>query len=145
MIQISKNYFTGGEVLFVGYSGTASKNAAFGRTVYQAFRKNGIKVVPFNSKASSQYDQKVYHQLSDVPAMPKTAYLMINKSNASGMIDQLAEAGVSKILFQSRNNVDSTLLDRCKALGVETVVACPMMIFGTGIHRFHAFLAGVKR
>lgn len=145
MIKLNKEFFQDNEVLFVGYSGESSKNSAFSKQIYQTFQQNGIKVYPFNNKENGSYDIKIYHSLSKLPKIPKCAYLQINKDNAAKFIEQLSASGVKRILFQSRKNVDPQTLEKCKMLGMEAVIACPMMIFGTGIHRLHGFFSGVKR
>jgi hypothetical protein len=47
--------------------------------------------------------------------------------------------------FFNEKEADQLLLDECAAAGIKTAVACPMMLFGSGIHRLHAYFAGVKR
>jgi acyl-CoA synthetase (NDP forming) len=144
MAKISKNFFTNGEVLFVGYSGENSKNSAFGKQVYQAFMRGGIKVYPLNNKKTGRYDIKVYHDLSEIPKLPKCAYVLLNKDNSRQIIKPLAANGIKRILFQNKKNVTPDMLAECEKMGIETAVACPMMIFGSGIHMIHGFFAGVR-
>ena len=141
MAKLSKEFFTDGEVLFVGYS---SRNKAFSRAIYDAFMRGGIKVFPFNHKAGGSYDVKVYQSLSELPKVPRSAFVLLNRENAGKIIHSLADSGVRRILFQSAKNVDAGILEECKKLGMETMVACPMMVFGSGIHKIHGFFAGVR-
>lgn len=141
MTKLSKEFFIGNEVLFVGYS---AKNQGFSKMVYQAFSNNGIKVYPVNNRENGSYDVKVYKGLEDLPRVPKTAYILLNKDNTRKVIRKLADMGVQKILFQSGRNADQSILEECGKMGLETTVACPMMKFGSGIHKVHAFFAGVR-
>lgn len=141
MSNLTKDFFNEKEILFMGYSG---KNQRFSKMVYNAFNNNGIKVYPVNSKEGSYYDIKVYKSLEELPKIPKTAYVLLNKENTRNAISSLKDKGVKKILFHSKKNIDSSILDECTKMGIETAVACPMMRFGSGIHRIHGFFAGIK-
>lgn len=141
MSKLSKEFFQENEVLFLGYS---SKNEGFSKMVYNAFLKNGIKVYPVNKKEGGSYEVKVYKSLEDLPKIPKTAYVLLNKENTRMVIKDLINKGITKILFQNKKSVDNSIIEECARVGIETAVACPMMKFGSGIHRIHGFFAGVK-
>lgn len=141
MVDLKKEFFLEDEVLFVGYS---AKNQGFSRKVYQAFLNNGIKVYPLNNKESGNYDVKVYKNIEDLPRIPKTAYILLNKDNTRQVIEVLANKGVQNLLFQRSRNIDQSILEECTKFGIKTIVACPMMRFGSGIHRIHGLMAGIK-
>lgn len=142
MAKLCKGFFTDNEVLFIGYS---SRRQAFSNTVYKAFIDAGIKVFPMNSKKNAKYDVKVYRELSELQKVPSTAYILLNNENARKAVSQIIGSGVRKILFQPGKIADKGILDECAAAGIETAVGCPMMLFGSGLHRLHGFFAGVKR
>jgi predicted CoA-binding protein len=142
MLKLNREFFENNEVLFVGYSG---RNKAFSSMVYKAFTDNGIKVYPLNNKEGGSYDVKVYTRLSEIPTIPKSAYVLLNKENARKTIKTLADSGVKRILFQGKKVVDEGILEDCKSNGIEAVAACPMMIFGSGLHKIHGFFAGVRK
>jgi len=142
MAKLSKDFFTNNEVLFVGYS---VNNNAFSKTIYEAFANKGIKVYPLNNKNSTtSSDIKVYKCLEELPKMPKCAYILVNKRNTGEVVKQLADKGIERILFHNKKIVDASVLEECKSGGIETQIACPMMILGSDIHRIHAFFAGVR-
>ena len=143
MTKLNKDFFTDNEVLFVGYSG--GKNKVFVQGVHRAFVKHGLKVYPMNPRKDASFDVKVYRSFDELPKVPASAFVLLSKENAKKAIKELKERGVKKILFQSKRMADRELLDQCKALGLETAVACPMMVFGGGFHKFHGFLAGVRK
>lgn len=142
MKKLNKEFFKGNEVIFIGYS---SKNQPFSKMIYDAFTKSGIKVYPVNCKEGASYDVKVYKTLDELPKMPETAYLLLKKENVQKIINELKDKGIKRILFQSKSIADASILEDCSKMGIETMVACPMMGFGTGFHRIHAFFAGVGR
>lgn len=141
MAKLDKNFFSDKEVLFVGYS---TRNHFLCKEIYKAFERNGIKVFPLNKKAGGSSEVEIYKNLADLPQVPQTAYIHLKKDNTKQVINELADSGVKKIMFQNKRAVDQETLAECEKLGIETVVACPMMFVGTGIHRIHGFLAGVR-
>lgn len=138
MAKLSKNFFKDKEILFVGYS---SRNNAYSKEIYQAFVNNQFKVYPYNKKENATYDLKVYRTLEELPVMPKTAFVLLNKDNAAKGAKELIDKGVQRILFRS---ADTQTLAECAKAGVEATVGCPLMLYGTGFHKVHAFFAGVK-
>lgn len=141
MVKLSRSFFTEKDIIFVGYS---SRNSGYSKEIFKAFTDNGIKVYPYNTKANATYDTKVYKSLKELPTVPKTAFVLLNKDNTTKAVNELIAKGVKKILFRSKNAVDSATVAECEKAGIETAYGCPMMIYGTGMHKFHAFFAGVK-
>jgi len=141
MKNLREKFFAEGEVLFMGYSSRAPQ---FSNSIYNAFTNAGIRVYPLNPKTSEKYNVKVYHDLSELPKIPSVAYILMNNENAKTAVQQLKNYGVKKIMFHRGKTADQTLLNECKDAGIETAVACPLMLFGSGIHKIHAWLAGVK-
>lgn len=129
------------EVLFMGYSSRAPQ---FSNSVYKAFTNAGIKVYPLNPKKEGRYDVTVYNSIAELPKVPTVAYILLNKDNARKAVEQLKGTGVKKIFFQRGKTADKALLEECASLGFKTAVACPLMLFGTGIHKLHGLLAGIK-
>lgn len=142
MGKISKEFFKDNEILFLGYS---SKNKAFCSSIMNAFARNGFSVYPMNTRTKDGFDVKVYQKFEELPKVPQTAYVLLKNENARNMIKPLKENGVQRILFQNSAIADQAVLEQCNQLGIETAIGCPMMLFGSGLHRVHGFFAGVKR
>jgi acyl-CoA synthetase (NDP forming) len=140
MVKLYKDFFKDDNVLFVGYS---SRNSAYSKSIYKAFTDNRIKVYPYNTKENATYDVKVYKSLSELPVMPKSAFVLLSNENSAKAAKELIGKGVKKILFRSKQ-VDPAVVAECEKAGIETAYGCPMMIYGTGLHKFHALLSGVK-
>jgi acyl-CoA synthetase (NDP forming) len=136
--KLYKNFFKDQDILFVGYS---SRNNAYCKEIYQAFMNNQMRVYPYNTKENATYDVKVYQKLEELKTIPKSAFVLLSKSNAAVAVKELIDKGVKRILFRV---ADPATLAECEKAGVEATVGCPMMIYGTGLHKFHAFFAGVK-
>jgi predicted CoA-binding protein len=141
MPKVSKKFFKGNEILFLGYSG---KNEPFCKEIVHAMSNNGFKVYPVNSNKDRKFSSKVYSSLSELPSVPENVYIMMNKENTAKAVAGLKGKGVKRILFQNKKIADNSVLDQCREMGMEVATACPMMMFGKGIHRLHGFLAGVR-
>lgn len=141
MAKLSKDFFIDNEVLIVGYPVTADPSMPM---LLQAYLDNGIKVFAQNSKAKGDESMKIYKELADLPKVPKSAYIYLDKNDIDPWINPLAAAGITRVLFHSKRDVDPSQLEACRKAGLETAIACPMMIFGKGLHWFHGKLAGVR-
>ena len=140
--KLSREFLTEKELIFVGYS---SRNQGFSKALYKGFMDNGIKVYPMNKNAGGTYDVKVYQSFDELPNIPQTAFVLVNKEHAIDAVKSLAEKGIKKVLFQTKRSVDEEVLGICKDAGMEVAIGCPMMLFGGGLHRFHGWIAGVKK
>lgn len=140
MAKLKKDFFANNEVLVVDYPLNADPSM---KMILQAFMKNGMNVYAVNGKAQGDADIKVYKSLSELPKVPKTAYIYSEKKDIDPWIEPLKAAGVERVLFHSKKDVDPGQLEACAKAGLTTAVACPMMILGKGLHAFHALIAGV--
>ncbi len=87
---------------------------------------------------------KVYNDIDEISKVPSNAYVLLNNRDAKGIVGTLKEKGIRKILFQSGRTADDSILEECAAAGIEAAVGCPMMVYGKGMHKLHAFFAGVR-
>jgi predicted CoA-binding protein len=142
MGKISKDFFKDKEILFVGYS---SRNKAFCDTIMKAFEQNGLEVYPMNMRSRDGFDIKVYQSFDELPKVPETAFVLMKNENTKKVIKPLMENGVKRILFQNGSVADKAVLEQCRQMGIKASVGCPLMLFGSGLHRIHGFFAGVKR
>lgn len=139
MAKFSKKFLEDGELLFVGYS---LNNNAFSKSIYEAISNHGIKVYPVNPKADGNHPIKVYKDLTELPKIPKNAYLLLKPSDMPKAVEDLGKKGIKKILVQGK--LPDDVAKQCSTLGIEAAGGCPMMVFGGGLHKFHGFLAGVR-
>lgn len=138
--RISRSFFKAEEALFVGYS---RKTEPFCAGVKAAFEEAGTTVYAVNP-AGRVGAVETYASIEAVPARPELAYVLTNKERSARMVEALAAKGVKRVAFQSKMSADPATLARCAELGMEAVVACPMMALGGGFHRFHGWLSGVR-
>ncbi len=137
-----RSFISNNEILFLGYS---SKKESFSRMLYKEFKKAEITVYPYNPAKSDLYDVKVYNDYSELDKIPETAYILMNRENTMNAFKSLKDTGVKKILFHNKKHLTMEIQKSCKAAGIEVAAACPMMLIGGGIHKFHRFLANLGR
>jgi hypothetical protein len=97
------------------------------------------------SKENVSFEFKTFKDFNELPNIPKIAYTILDLEDNRIMINELKGKGINKILFHSNNVVDQNILDECQKLGIETSVACPLLVYGSGLHRFHGFISGYKK
>lgn len=141
MKKLTRDFFDSGSVVMIGYS---SKKDSFCRPVYQDLMKAGIKVFPVNKKKDATYDVEVYNSLSDIETMPEIGYILTSKAYVRDAVKELSQAGIKKVLVQSKSFIDEKTVAFSEENGVELYYGCPLMAKGKGLHRFHGWLAGVK-
>jgi hypothetical protein len=137
----SKALFAEGEVLYAGFS---KRNEAYSMGIRDAFEKAGIRVHAYNPKAVPGFSITVHRSLDELARIPKAAIVATKAIHSAGLVEELHARGVSRLLFVSKSATTPAILERCEALGMTVAVACPLMLFGSGLHRFHGRLAGVR-
>lgn len=140
MAKLTKDFFSDGEVLIIGYPLNDDPSM---KMILPAFLRNNIKVYALNPKAGTDLDIKIYKSFSELPKIPKCAYIYLEKDEITPWIGDMAKNGVTRVLFHSRKDVEPADVEACNKAGLETAIACPMMLLGKGIHKLHKFLAGV--
>jgi predicted CoA-binding protein len=141
MKKIDKNFVENKEVLFLG---VAQRYKMFSQMAYKGFVANGIKVFPVSVDDES-YGFQTYKSIDELPAVPKTAYTILDAPDTKKLVPKLKDKGVTKLLFHSANIYDDELVAQCQKAGIEVAASCPLMLYGKGLHRFHGFISGVKR
>jgi len=141
MAVFTRDFFKDDELLFIGYSSNAK---SFCRRIYKGLSKAGLTIYPVNPRKSDDYDIKVYQSISELPKVPQAAYVILNPENSAKVVKELKDAGVKNVMFQP-GSLTSDTKDECISMGMEVIEACPLMVFGKGLHRIHGFFAGLKK
>jgi len=140
MAKLTKDFFSDNEVLILGYP--LSEDPSM-KMIMAAFRRNNIKVYAMNEKAAGDSDVKIYKSFSELPIVPKCAYIYLEKDEITPWIAQMKQNGVQRVLYHSKKDVSPEDVEATKEAGLETAIACPLMLLGKGLHKLHKLLAGV--
>lgn len=137
----TKDLFKDGKVIFAGFS---KRNEAYSMSIYDALSGAGLEVYPYNPRKNEEFSVKVYDSLDKIPGKPNAAIVAVKAEHAMNLVDSLHGKGVKNILFVSRTATSPDVLKKCGTLGLTVAVACPLMLYGKGLHRFHGWLSGIK-
>lgn len=140
MAKLTKDYFMNDEVLILGYPLEPDKDM---KMILSAFQRNNITVYAMNANATKDTDIKIYKSFSELPKIPKCVYIYLAKDDIAPWIEKIKVNGIQRVLFHAKRYVEAVDIDACTKAGLETAVACPMMLLGKGIHKFHKLVAGV--
>lgn len=140
MKKLTRDFFNNEEVALVGLS--RDKNA-YSQMVYKAMVDKSIKVYPVN-KHKDDFDMEVFEGVEALPDSTTVACLLLNPENMSTILDEVLAKGIKKVMVRSIKQLSDEAISKCDEMKVELVVGCPLMALGSGLHRFHGFLAGVK-
>ncbi len=86
---------------------------------------------------------KSIERYPNCPPFRNVPIYTLKRTKLTPWISRMASSGVTRVLFHSKKDVEPSDVEACRNAGLETAIACPMMLLGKGIHRFHKFLAGV--
>jgi predicted CoA-binding protein len=140
-IKVPKAFFDAKDVLYIGYS---ERSIGYSEMVRKALEEAGKTVYPVNPKGTWG-DVTVYKTIESIPAKPWFALVLTDKKNTKNVVESLIKNNIKRVLFGSSQSVDQDILDQCKAHKIQTAIACPLMAYGKGMHRFHGWLAGVEK
>ncbi len=139
--RVPASFFQAREVALIGYS---RRHAAFCSEIKTRLEALGSTVYPVNPNPG-EFGVPVYGGVAAIPSSPELAVVLTNKSRNAELLPALAAKGVRRVAFGSSVSADAGTLALCAGLGMEGVVACPLMALGGGFHRFHGWLAGVAK
>ena len=87
MAKLGKDFFVNNEVLIVGYPLMADPSM---KMIMKAFLDNGIRVLAMNANAAGDTDVRIYKSLTELPTVPKTAYIYLDKKDIGPYVKPLA-------------------------------------------------------
>jgi predicted CoA-binding protein len=138
--KVSKDFFQPGPLAFIGWS---SKQLAYCESIKTALEARGFSLFPVNTNPASGFGPKVNRDLAAVPADVVQAFILPTGDSALASVEELAGLGFRRILVRNRK-LSAAALAKAAELGVEVATGCPLMVYGTGLHRFHGLLSGSR-
>ncbi|MFP4363192.1 MAG: CoA-binding protein [Spirochaetia bacterium] len=138
MAVISKDFFTDNELVMMGYSRNPE---SFSRMVYKDLTDAGLRIFPVNPNTDSGFDVPVYTDITKISKLPKAGYILLSGENAQKAFKELMDAGVKRILFQEKTAVTPDIRKSADEAGIEIQSGCPLLAYGKGFHKLHAFFA----
>lgn len=119
----------------VAVIGASSNRAKYGNKALRAFARQGYRVIPINPHETEIEGHKAYASVLDVPDQIEMATVYVPGAVGLKIMDDLARKGVAEVWLNPGAD-DPAVLQRAKALGLNTIVACSITGVGDSPGRY---------
>jgi uncharacterized protein len=113
----------------VAVIGASSDRRKFGNKALRAFRDRGFSVIPINPKEAEVEGEKSYASVLDVPGAIDIATFYVAPAVGLTILDDVVKKGVAQAWFNPGAD-GPQVVERARALGLTTVVACSILRIG---------------
>jgi predicted CoA-binding protein len=113
----------------VAVIGASSNRGKFGNKALRAFEHQGYRVIPINPKEAEVEGHKAYPSVLDVPGKIDLATVYVPGAVGVKVMDDLAKKGIAEVWLNPGAD-DRPVVDRARALGLKTIVACSIIGIG---------------
>jgi predicted CoA-binding protein len=119
----------------VAVVGASSNRGKFGNKALRAFEHQGYRVIPINPKEAEVEGHKAYPSVLDVPGKIDLATVYVPGAIGVKVMDDLAKKGIAEVWLNPGAD-DRPVVDRARALGLKTIVACSIIGIGESPSRY---------
>ncbi len=113
----------------VAVIGASSDRQKFGNKALRAFRDRGYTVVPINPREAEVEGEKSYASVLDIPGSVDMATFYVSPAVGLKILEDVAKKGIPEVWFNPGADAPE-VVERAKALGLKTVVACSILGVG---------------
>jgi len=119
----------------VAVIGASSNRSKYGNKALRAFERQGYKVIPINPNETEVEGKKAYASVLDVPDTIDMATVYVPGAIGVKVMDDLARKGVGEVWLNPGAD-DGPVVERARALGLNTIVACSIIAIGDSPGRY---------
>ena len=119
----------------VAVIGASSNRGKFGNKAVRAFAQQGYTVIPINPNEREIEGYKAYASVLDVPGPIDMATVYVPGAIGLKVLDDLAKKGVGEVWLNPGAD-DDPVVERARALGLKTVIACSVIGIGDSPYRY---------
>jgi predicted CoA-binding protein len=124
--------------------GASPKADNFGRTLMVELTKKGYETIPVNPSYPEVEDRPCVNSVRELPEDIHSAILAVHPSMTDEIIEQCIGSGIRRVWMikgVGKGAYTESAHEKCRQAGIEVVYGfCPMMFFGTGMHKFHFWI-----
>jgi uncharacterized protein len=113
----------------VAVIGASSDRQKYGNKALRAFRDRGYTVIPINPKESEVEGEKAYASVLEVPGGVDMATFYVGPAVGMRVLEDVVKKGIPEVWFNPGAD-GPEVVERAKALGLKTVVACSILGLG---------------
>jgi predicted CoA-binding protein len=119
----------------VAIIGASSNRGKFGNKALRAFEHQGFTVIPINPTEAEVEGHKAYASVLDVPGPIDMATVYVPGAVGVKVMDDLAKKGIAEVWLNPGAD-DRPVVERARALGLKTIVACSIIGIGESPGRY---------
>jgi predicted CoA-binding protein len=119
----------------VAIIGASPDRHKFGNKALRAFRTQGFTVIPINPHADVVEGERAYASVLDYPGTIDEASVYVPPEIGLGVMDELKKKGVP-VVWLNPGADGRAVVERARALGLETRVACSIIGVGDSPSRY---------
>ena len=119
----------------VAIIGASSNRDKFGNKALRAFEKQGYTVIPINPTETDVEGHPAYKSVLDVPGTIDLATIYVPGAVGVRVMDDLAKKGIPEVWLNPGAD-DRAVVDKARALGLNTVVHCSIIAIGESPSRY---------
>jgi predicted CoA-binding protein len=119
----------------VAVIGASSNRSKYGNKALRAFERQGYKVIPINPNETEVEGKKAYASVLDVPETIDMATVYVPAEIGVKVMDDLARKGIGEVWLNPGAD-DQPVVERARALGLNTIVACSIIAIGDSPGRY---------
>jgi acyl-CoA synthetase (NDP forming) len=124
--------------------GASPNKENFGRHLHQEFIKMGIESIPVNPKYEEVEGVRCVPTARELPEDVESAIIAVSADMTDEIVEQCIGSPVKRVwMIQGvgRGAYTESARKLCQENNIEVVHGfCPMMFFGSGMHKFHFWL-----
>jgi len=117
----------------VAVIGASSDRTKFGNKAVRAFARQGYTVVPIHPRDGEIEGWKTYRSVLDVPGSIDMATMYLPPVLGERVIEEVAQKGIPEVWINPGAE-SPALIERARALGLRTMVACSILGIGESPH-----------
>lgn len=119
----------------VAVIGASINRDKFGNKALRAFEKKGYTVIPINPNETEVEGHPAYKSVLDVPGEIDLATIYVPGAIGVLVMDDLAKKGVPEVWLNPGAD-DRAVVDKARALGLNTVLHCSIIAIGESPSRY---------
>ena len=119
----------------VAIIGASSNRSKYGNKALRAFEQQGYRVIAINPNEREVEGHKTYPSVLDVPEPIDMATVYVPGDVGVRVMDDLAKKGIGEVWLNPGADEDA-VVERAKALGLKTVIACSIIGIGDSPSRY---------
>jgi predicted CoA-binding protein len=119
----------------VAIIGASSNRSKYGNKALRAFERQGYRVLAINPNEAEVEGHKTYASVLDVPDPIDMATVYVPGDVGVRVMDDLAKKGIGEVWLNPGAD-DDAVIDRARALGLKTVIACSIVGIGDSPGRY---------